>query len=234
MSESLDASESSLAPNSAGGSARREYERRKANRERRESQREVMVRERHPRLGGLILAVQGTPRAPRHETAWATGAEGEAQVARVLARQCPDVPVLHDRRIPRSRTNIDHIAIAHSGVWVIDTKRYKGTVEVAKPWFGKPCLKVGGRDKTKLLEGLAGQVELIKTFVTRSGLDVPVRGCLCFVDAEWPTLGKPAAIDALHIFWPRLLAKTLNAGGPLTPEGAAHLVALLESRFRAA
>ncbi|MEV4421445.1 NERD domain-containing protein, partial [Patulibacter sp. NPDC049589] len=33
------------------------------------------------------------------------------------------VVVLHDRRVPRTHANIDHIAIAPSGIWVIDTKR---------------------------------------------------------------------------------------------------------------
>ena len=218
----------------AGASAQREYERRKANRERRQDQHEAAVRDRHPRVGGLILAVQGTPQAPRHETVWARGAEGEAKVAKALAERCPTVPVLHDRRIPRSKANIDHIAVARSGVWVIDTKRYKGKVEVMKPWLGDASLKVGGRNKANLLEGLAKQVQLVKTVVQSSGLEVPVHGCLCFVDAEWPTFGKPKPINGLRIFWPKLLAQTLNEDGPLTPEGAAHLVTLLESRFRAA
>jgi hypothetical protein len=37
--------------------------------------------------------------------------------------------VLHDRRIPGRRSNIDHLVIARSGVWVVDTKRYRGKVE---------------------------------------------------------------------------------------------------------
>jgi len=32
--------------------------------------------------------------------------------------------ILHDRRIPGSRANIDHIVVAPSGVWIIDAKRY--------------------------------------------------------------------------------------------------------------
>ena len=64
--------------------------------------------------------------APQHERSWARGAGGEELVARALAKHCPDVAVLHDRRIPGSRANIDHIAVAATGVWVIDTKRYKG------------------------------------------------------------------------------------------------------------
>ena len=120
----------------AGASARREHDRRK-------QKREAGVRERHPRIGGAMLALQG---APQHESRWAHGAGGEELVAQELAKRCPEVAVLHDRRIPGSRANIDHIAVAPTGVWVIDTKRYKGKVQVAKPLFGKPTLKVNGRD----------------------------------------------------------------------------------------
>jgi hypothetical protein len=51
-----------------------------------------------------------------------------------------------DRRIRRSRANIDHIAVASSGIWVIDAKRYNGKVEVRKPLLGTPKLIIAGRD----------------------------------------------------------------------------------------
>jgi hypothetical protein len=37
--------------------------------------------------------------------------------------------VLHDRLIPGSNANIDHLAIGRAGVFVIDSKRYTGQVE---------------------------------------------------------------------------------------------------------
>lgn len=68
--------------------------------------------------------------------------------------------MLHDRRIPGSRANIDQIAVAPTGVWVIDTKRYNGKLEVAEPLFGKATLKVASRDQTKLVDGLVKRLEL--------------------------------------------------------------------------
>jgi hypothetical protein len=45
-------------------------------------------------------------------TAWARGAVGEERLGLALdALACPDVAVLHDRRIPRTRANIDHIVV---------------------------------------------------------------------------------------------------------------------------
>ena len=63
-------------PGTAGASARREFERRKAAREQR-------IRTKHPKLGGLILAVSDEPQST---TAWNTGALGEEKLGRGLDR----------------------------------------------------------------------------------------------------------------------------------------------------
>jgi len=130
----------------AGASARREHARRKANRER-------AVLDKHPRIAGLLLALMNDPQS---ETAWARGAQGEERVSESLARHLhEDVVLLNDRRIRRSRANIDHIAVASSGIWVIDAKRYSGKVEVRKPLLGTPRLVIAGRDRSRLADGLA-------------------------------------------------------------------------------
>ena len=110
---------------SPGASARREFERRKAKREER-------TRTKHPKLGGLILALSDDPQSTR---AWDTGALGEERLGNRLNELASDsLRVLHDRRIPGSRANIDHIAVASTGVYVIDAKKYKG----------RPQLKIEG------------------------------------------------------------------------------------------
>ncbi|MFC5179418.1 nuclease-related domain-containing protein [Nocardioides taihuensis] len=106
-----------LHPGVPGASARREFERRHQRRERE-------IRTKHPRLGGLIHALS---EAPQSIVAWDTGAVGEERLGRRLNQLASDkLLVLHDRRIPGSRANIDHIAITPSGVYVIDAKRYRG------------------------------------------------------------------------------------------------------------
>ena len=207
----------------AGASARREHERRKAKRE-------AAVRKRHPRVGGVILALQ---QAPQHESRWARGADGEEIVEQALAKRCPDIRVLHDRRIPGSRANIDHIAVAPTGVWVIDTKRYNDKLQVAKPLFGKATLKVAGRDQTKLVDGLAKQVELVADAIADVDLEVPVRGCFCFVDTELPLLGT-RSIRGFSIFGRKGLAKQLNTAGALIDDDVAMLAAVLAERFHPA
>lgn len=83
--------------------------------------------------------------------------------------------VLHDRRIPGSSANIDHIAVAPSGVWVVDSKRYEGKVAVSKPLFGNAKLTIAGRDKTKLVDGLAKQVGLVAKRLNGDGPLTPAR-----------------------------------------------------------
>lgn len=208
------------APGVAGASARREYERRKQHRER-------TVREKHPRLGGLLLALN---RTPQHVSRWERGAEGEELVAIALAARCNDtVVVLHDRRVPGRRTNIDHVAIAPSGVWVIDTKRYKGTVKVRGELFGKPALLIAGRDQTKLVDGLAVQVEAVRGVLAGTVAAATVHGCFCFVDANLPVIGTPT-IKGFQCLTRRRLARRLNASGTLTP----HQVGLIADRLTAA
>ena len=163
------------------------------------------------------------------EERWAAGARGEELVAESLARRCPDVPILYDRRMPRSRANIDLIAVAGSGVYVVDVKRYRGKVEVRTPPFRESKLRIAGRDETKLIDGLHRQVEVVRAAVAETGHDVAIHGCLCFVapagllaDNGLPLLRR-LTIRGYPLLVPRALARQLNRSGPLTATRA-HLL----------
>ena len=211
----------------AGASGRREYERRRAKRE-------DQTRERHPHIGNLLLKIQD---APEHEKAWATGAAGEEALAASLAKRCPSAIVLHDRRMPRSRANLDHLAIAPSGVHVIDAKRYRGKIEIRKPFFGDAQLRIAGRDKTKLVEGLARQVKAVQLALGTIAPDVPVHGCFCFINPQGQSGGtdlpllRTLRIQAYPLLYPRKLAKLLDQPGELDPERTRLLAEELAQRF---
>jgi Nuclease-related domain len=170
-----------LDPGTAGRSARREYARRRDSRERRTTP---------PPRGParLLSALLGAGAEQRRQAArdrhWLTGADGEELVAGSLARRCPDVAVIHDRRLPGSRANIDHLAVAASGVHVIDAKRYRGKIEVRKPLFGRQTLRIAGRDRSSLVDGLSRQVAAAEAALAGIAPDVPVHGCFCFVTPE--------------------------------------------------
>jgi hypothetical protein len=101
----------------AGASAAREWKRRHERRERE-------VRAKWGPLGGIALALSEDPQST---SAWAYGANGEAKLGRLLdPLRDEGMAVLHDRRIPGTRANIDHLVVAPWGVFVIDAKNYKG------------------------------------------------------------------------------------------------------------
>jgi Nuclease-related domain len=191
---------------SPGASVAREYQRRKRNRE-------MRTREAHPRIGGLLLAVRV---APQHERAFHIGEIGEREVAATLERRTAGGPaiLLHDRRMPCGYGNIDHLAIAPTGVFVIDAKNVRGKVRVVNPMFGPPRLMVSGHNRTGLVDALERQVSVVQRALFACDLEVPVRGVLCFTSAELPLLGTLSMRDHLLVHC-KTLARRLNAKGPL-------------------
>lgn len=185
----------------AGSSARREYERRKA-------QDEEHIRAKWGRFGRIAVALSDERQST---TAWERGAVGEERLgARLDSLASHEIAVLHDRRIPGTRANIDHIAVTCAGIWVIDAKRYKGRPElkieggILRPKVEK--VLVGKRDCTKLVDGVLKQVDLLREVV---GDGIPVVGALCFVDADWPLIGGAFMTREVHVLWPKRLAKAL-------------------------
>jgi Nuclease-related domain len=101
-----------------------------------------------PRLGlvlGAVAAVaagwglrfQPSPDA----VAWRRGAAGERRTARLLGSlERHGWAVLHDLAVPGSRANIDHLVIGPGGVFVIDSKRYRGRLRrdpSGRLWHGR-------------------------------------------------------------------------------------------------
>lgn len=185
----------------AGASARREYERRKAKDEER-------LRQKWGKLGGIAVALSDEKQSTK---AWATGAVGEEHLgARLDSLASEAIAVLHDRRTPGTKANIDHIAVTAAGIWVVDAKRYKGRpalkVEggILRPRVEK--LLVGRRDCTTLLDGVLKQVGLVSEAVG----DLPVVGALCFVEADWPLVGGSFSTRGVRVLWPKRLVQHLR------------------------
>jgi hypothetical protein len=194
----------------AGASAQREYERR-------HQKREAQIDQRWGRLAGVVKFLSEDPQSMR---AWQRGSEGERRLAEGLTRRVGDRAVLlHDRKVPKSRGNIDHIAIAASGIWVIDAKTYKGKVERRDKggWFKTDLrLYVGGRNRTKLVDGLDWQVDAVHKALGDEV--VPIHAVLCFIDAEWSFFAKPFRMGGVWVTWGRKLAEMIAEPGELTRE----------------
>ena len=216
-----------------GGSAQAEFERRSQRRQDR-------VRRDHPRLGGLLLALTDDPVSTR---VWAQGAAGERAVASALDELSGShLELLHDRVMRDAssgrltKANIDHLAIAATGVWVIDAETHRGALEVRRSGglFGPRVeqLVIAGRDQTKLVHGLLKQVAAVRQQLDDVGAAVPVLGALCFVGTELPWFGS-SSIAGVPLVGRRGLGKLLRAEGPVATEERQAISQYLSQRFPA-
>lgn len=182
--------------------------------------REEVVKQ-HPIVGRVAATLKPKPViAPESQStrAWSEGAAGEELVGPLLAA-CQGVVVLHDRRIPKSRANIDHLVVGPGGVFVIDPKNYSGLVEKRDlgGWLRRDeRLFVNGRDQTKLVEGVNGQVRVVQEAL---GEEVPVHPVLCFVGPNWRRFfARPLRVRGVSVLWPAKVAELVAAPGDLTTD----------------
>lgn len=234
--------------NEAGGSAQREYERRKA-RERATIKSNLVwtvplvlvlavvagvLTERYiGSMGWIAFAVVGAALGLQfwgtsaHITAYGKGAEGERRTDRSL-QKVPDYTLLHDRKIPGSKANIDHIAIGPGGVFVIETKNYEGKVTVR----GDDLL-VSGRKRTTIVEQTWREAVAVQGALapelTRLGLDVtPI---LCIHGAELPW--SRTTVQGVRVCGARELRGVMGkADTRLSPDDVDRLVKLGEVTLR--
>jgi hypothetical protein len=91
-----------------------------------------------PRLGLIVAALAvaaagwGLRFRPSPDAiGWRRGAAGERRTARLLdLLERRGWAVLHDLAVPGSRANIDHLVIGPGGVFVIDSKQYRGRLRL--------------------------------------------------------------------------------------------------------
>ena len=152
--------------------------------------------------------------------AWSIGAEGERILSEVLASIAGNsLRVLHHRRIRGKRSNIDHLVVAPTGVFVVDAKRYRNARPLLRVEGGllRPrveFLTVDGRNRTALVTGMQKQVALVREAMAGFP-EVPVRGVLCFVDADWPLIGAVVTVNNVAVMSPRKLKALPSQPGPL-------------------
>jgi nuclease-like protein len=209
----------------AGASSRREFERR-------HERREAKIREQHKHLVGVLAAFS---RDPQSTDAWLTGARGEETIGRSLdALRAEGFGVLHDRRIPSSKANIDHIVISPAGVFVVDTKHYRGRVEqrdVGGLFKTDLRLYVGGRDRTRLIDGIDRQVSAVRAVLSKREecSEVPITAAILFMSPDnWSLLHtRSLRFGHVHVLWGRALGKLLRADATLPADTVPRLERLL-------
>ena len=77
--------------------------------------------------------------------AWRRGATGEQRTGRLLSPlEQHGWVVLHDLAVPGSPANLDHLVIGPGGVFVVDSKQYRGRIQL------DPSGRSGGDDTTRI------------------------------------------------------------------------------------
>lgn len=155
---------------------------------------------------------------------WGKGSEGESWLASYIAREVGDsVIALHDRLVPGTRGNIDHIFVASTGVWVVDAKAYKGKLvqrEAGPLWRRENEVFVGGRNRSSLASGVVRQVDAVIAAMRpdESFRGTEVHAALCFTEAGWGLLDFPFQVGNVWVMYPGALKKRLRKRGPLSQE----------------
>lgn len=174
----------------------------------------------------------------RAVAAWKKDSDCERRLSTYL-REGGDGPfILFDHRInPDSRADTDYIAVAPSGVYVIDAKNYAGKAQRKVDGFWRwrtEHLIVNGRDQTKLTAGMTRQTEAVRVALDHLDefVDVPVASVLCLVgNDDWGMLAPTFRVNGVHVLWPRPLRKLLRREGPLTADHRAKLARLLSAQL---
>jgi Nuclease-related domain len=210
----------------AGRSAHEEYERRHFGRQDRVKSRLGDI------LGGVVLAITEDPQSTR---SWERGSIGEQKLAEALAG-VRDIMLLHDRRVPRTRANIDHIVVAPAGVFVVDAKFYKGKIQIRDigGWFKTDNrLYVGSRDCSHLAENMGWQVEAVQRALTAAGFQPlpPITPVICFIDGDWPLIFPPEEYKGVRLEGMRSIKKQLAGTPVLEPQMIPRIHQVLAAAF---
>jgi Nuclease-related domain len=135
-------------------------------------------------LGGLVALVTGWGlrfKPSPDAVAWRRGAAGERRTARLLdPLERHGWAVLHDLAVPGSRANIDHLVIGPGGVFVIDSKQYRGRLQLdgsGRLWHGRyplaPTLRAADYEADQAALVLVDPEVVVVPIVAVHGAQVP-------------------------------------------------------------
>lgn len=156
-------------------------------------------------LLGPLRPLEDTP-----ATNWRRGAEGEQTTASLLAPlRHLGWMVLHDRRLPGSPANLDHLVIG-PGVVVIDSKAYRGRIKLlgdGRLWYGRTCMD----EVLNVLRWIADEVaDVLADELAAAGCGV--HALLCIHGAELPR--SPLHFDGAVLATPETLLECVLGTEP--------------------
>jgi hypothetical protein len=176
----------------------------------------------------------------RRDPKWTKGGAGEYLMDLSLHKRVNEgAVILTDRCLPGTKSNIDHVVVAPSGVWIIDAKTWRGKIEYkSTSVFGlEKRLFVGGKDRTSAVEAIFNLVIPVAQII--GDKSVPIKPALVFIDGEWSdastariVTSKPYQHLTVLISWPKAIWKKINEAGPLTAADIKRIGEHLDSVLR--
>jgi hypothetical protein len=167
----------------------------------------------------------------RRDPKWTKGAAGEYLMDLSLHNHVNEgAVILTDRQVPGTKSNIDHIVVAPSGVWIIDSKVWKGKIEYKSATMMGTAkrLFVGGTDRTPAVEAIFNLVIPVAQFI--GDRSVPIKPALVFIEGDWSDASaarilasKPYQHLSVWISWPKAIWKKINEPGPLGAEAVKRI-----------
>ncbi|HMA47062.1 MAG TPA: nuclease-related domain-containing protein [Frankiaceae bacterium] len=176
----------------------------------------------------VVSAVRFFRPAPEVES-WRADAEAERRTARSLDRLArAGYTVLHDRVMPDSAGNIDHLVLGPSGVWVVDSDAHRGLLRHDRGglWAGRVPL----RARLSLVQWMAEEITTRLLADLPEGWQMSAQPVVAFGRAELPP--GLALLDGVVLLPAADVAGyVLSAGVVLTPLDVAMLVDVAERTF---
>jgi hypothetical protein len=169
------------------------------------------------------------------------GAHGEYLMGGYLANELvASARVLTDRHVPGdSEANIDHVVVASSGVWIIDSKKWAGEIHYRSPSFPstdpRRYLSVGGEDRTSQIAKIYRLVIPVARVI--GDRSVSVHPVIAFIESVWGVReslhfkrGKgPYVHDGVFLSGGHSIITKINEPGPLSLESIEVLYRKLDA-----
>jgi hypothetical protein len=119
----------------------------------------------------VLAVVADTVRVARRwddAAAWRKGARGERLTARLLRPlERAGYTVLHDRALPGSRANADHLVVGPHGIAVVDTKNWAKNTKIVGGRFAGGRVYIGRSRANRRLGGIIHETQVVTRVLER-------------------------------------------------------------------
>ena len=185
------------------------------------------VREKHKLLAPLVLRFGAEPQQAAN---WRKGAKAEVLIGSNLEDLYAEgMGVLHDRRIPGTKYNVDHLVVSGAGVFVSTPSTTRVLLNNERPpRRPSPLCAELPPDKTSRPHSVASLTGP-DVLTDDRWIGVPIIPTLLFIGTDnFPRRQKhPFQFEDVYVLWGKALGKLVRQLGPLNPAEVSELERVL-------